>query len=337
MKKIFFALFAVALIAFPVSAALGLPVLFTATGIGIASYLTPTPTSSAMAGLNKEIWVPDLMEGFYADDMFISECRDMSAFVDNDVINLAEAGVNPDVLINNSSYPIASAQRADGALALSLDTYDTENTLIRSIETAELAYDKRSSILYGHKQALKMKFLEYAAFRIAPTADGTFTPLVTTTGTDNGAGLKKLTFADVLTLQKRFDEAEIPAEGRILVLSVQHRSDLQAENITLYNQLMSTNQLYGFKLYSLASKRLPRYNKTTGAKVAWMAAAAPSTDSVASIAFHKDEVMRAQGSVDMFAKEKDPEQRGDLIGFQMRGLSMPIRNKGIAAIYSPAV
>ena len=67
------------------------------------------------------------------------------------------------------------------------------------------------------------------------------------------------------------------------------------------------------------------------------AAAAAGTDAVASIAFHKDEVMRAQGSQDLFLREKDPETRSDIMGFQMRGLSVPIRNKGIAAIYSAAV
>ena len=44
--------------------------------------------------------------------------------------------------------------------------------------------------------------------------------------------------------------------------------------------------------------------------------------------------MRAMGTVDMFAKEKDPEIRGDIIGFQMRALALPIRNKAIGAIYT---
>lgn len=337
MKKTIFSLIALFVFALPVSAALSIPLAVSAIGIGITSYIATAPVGSAMAGLNKEIWLPDLMEGFYADDMFLSECRDMSAFVSNDTINLAEAGINPDVLINNTSYPISTAQRTDSAIALPLDTYDTENTTITAIETAELSYDKRASVIYGHKQALKMRFMEYAAFRIAPTTTGTFTPILTTTGTDDGNGNKALTFADIKKLQRLFNEAELPSEGRILVLSAQHQADLESADRQLYNQLMLTNTLYSFKIYNLASKRLPRYNKTTGAKVAWMAAAAPTTDVNASIAFHKDEVMRAQGSLDMFLREKDPELRGDMLGFQMRGLSMPIRNKGVAAIYSPAV
>jgi hypothetical protein len=303
----------------------------------VGSLIPSGQTGVAFAGLNKEIWLPDLMEGFYADDSFLTELRDMSAFVSNDVINLAEAGVNPDVLVNNTAYPIPFAQRTDVPIALALDTYDTENTLIRSIETAELSHDKRSSVLYGHRQALKMTFMQKAAHAIAPAADGVFTPLLTTTGANNGDGFKRLTYADILKLKKRFDNAEIPADGRILILSAQHQEDLELEDVNRYNLVMDKGVLRGFKLYFLADNRLPRYNKTSGAKVAYGAVAAPSTDTIASIAFHKDEVMKAQGTLDMFVREKDPEERGDIMGFQMRGLSMPIRGKGIAAIYNAAV
>jgi len=310
------------------------------TGAGVAGVvsLLNTVTGGAMAGLNREIWLAELMEGFYADDMFLSECRDLSPFVDNDIINLAEAGVNPDVLINNTTYPIATAERADGAIALVIDNFDTENQHVKNADLVELAYNKLTSIVYGHKQSLRMKIMEKAAHAIAPAADGTYTPLLVTTGADNGAGLKALKFEDILRLSKAFDDAEIPGEGRILVLSSQHRMDLMTANITLYNQLMASNVLYGFKLYTLATKRLPRYNKTTGAKVAFGAAAAPSTDTVASIAFHKDEVGRAMGTEKMYHSEaeNDPTYRRDVIGFSKRAMVIPIRNKGVAAVYSPA-
>jgi hypothetical protein len=337
LTRKFYAVFAVAILALVVTAATGANFFVAGGAVTALSLLPAGETGVAFAGLNKEIWLPELMEGFYADDSFLSEMRDMSAFVDNDVINLAEAGVNPDVLVNNTAYPISTSQRTDGAIALSLDYFDTENSLIRNIETAELAYDKRASIMYGHKQALRMTFMQKAAHAIAPSADSTDTPLLTTSGADNGDGFKRLTYADILKLKKRFDNAEIPADGRILILSSQHQEDLELEDASRYNLVMDKGVLRGFKLYFLADQRLPRYNKTSGAKVAYGAAAAPSTDTICSIAFHKDEVMKAQGSLDMFLREKDPEQRGDILGFQMRGLSLPIRNKGVAAIYSAEV
>jgi hypothetical protein len=336
MKKLI-GILSIALIALVAAPALGMTFL---GGIALFTALSFVPSGAdadvAYAGLNKEIWLPEIMEGFYASDMFLSECRDMTSFVSNDTINLAEAGVNPDVLLNNTSYPISYANRTDTPLALPLDTYDTENTLVQSIEIAELAYDKRASVLYGHQQALKMFVMERAAFRIAPATNAELTPLLATTGANDGLGRRALTFADIATLQRRFNDAEVPAEGRVLVLSSKHSEDLQNADRVLYNQLMTGGTLYGFKVYYLAGKRLPRYNHTTGAKVAWQAAAG-ATDSPASIAFHKDEVMRADGTVDIFVREKDPELRGDVMGLQKRALYMPIRNKGIAAIYSPVI
>jgi hypothetical protein len=268
--------------------------------------------------------------------MFVSEMRDLSAFVENNTINLAEAGVNPDVLVNNTSYPVPFAQRADVPIALPLDTYDTENTLIRNIETAELSYDKRASVIYGHKQSLQMMFLQKAAFAVAPATDGTFTPLLATTGAANTeTGLKRMSFKDVLKLKKRFDNAVIPADGRILVLSAQHQEDLEAEDVDRFNRVMDKGVLCGFKLYFLADKRLPRYHKTTGVKYGF-ATADDANISHASVAFHKMEAARAQGDIDLFLREKDPELRGDMLGMQQRALTVSMRNKGIAAIYSPA-
>jgi hypothetical protein len=335
MKKFYsiLALCAFALIISPVAGAFALPISF---GLSVVNY-SPS-TGMAFSGLNREIWLAELMEGFYADDLFLSECRDLSPFVDNDIINLAEAGVNPDVLINNTTYPVAVAERADGAIALTIDNFDTENQAVKNADLVELAYDKLASIVYGHKQALRMKIMEKAAHAIAPASNTAFTPIITTTGANDGNGNKKLTFADILKLSQAFDDAEISAEGRILVLTSQHRSDLMNEDRTLFNQMMATNMLYDFKIYKLASKRLPRYNKTTGAKVAFGAAAVPATDVRASIAFHKDEVGRAMGSETMFHSkaENDPTYRRDVIGFAKRAMVIPIRNKGVAAIYSPA-
>lgn len=288
-----------------------------------------------MAGINKEIWLPELMEGFYADDMFLSEARDMSAFVENDKINLAEAGVNPAVLVNNTTYPIAVSQRGDTPISLELDTYDTENTLIRNIETAELSYDKRSSVLFGHRQSLRMTYMEKAIHAYAPSTNTADTPVIKTTGASDGNGKKKITFEDILNLETAYDEAEIPTEGRILVLSTAHKNHLKAEDMKLYKEIFNggTKEFGGFKFYTLARKRMPRFDVTTGGKIAY-GAAPTANDTICSVAFHKDEVMKSQGTLDMFAKMKDPEQRGDIYGFQMRGLAMPIRAKGIGAIYS---
>lgn len=323
------ALFCLALIVAPAfGAALAVPVAIA------LSFLPSGQSGVAYVGLNKEIWLPEILEGFYPDWSFVTEMRDLSAFVDNDVINLTEAGVNPAVFVNNTSYPIAFAQRSDVPLTLSLDTYDTENTLIRSIETAELSYDKRSSVIFGHKQSLQMTFMKKAAFVCGPTTHGTFTPLLAATGADNGSGLKALKYSDVQKLKRAFNNANIPMDGRILVLTTQHQSDLELEDAARYNQVMTQKTLAGFKIYEVSDDNCPRYHKGTGVKYVY-GAADDGNQSYASFAFHKMEVGRAQGSQDMFLTEKDPTHRGDILGFQMRALTTTLRAKGIGAIYSP--
>ncbi len=288
-----------------------------------------------MAGLNKEIWLPEIMEGFYPEASFLTEARDFSAFVENDKINLAEAGVNPNVLINNSTYPVPTSERGDLAISMELDVYDTENTLLRNAEKAEQSYDKMKSIMYGHKQAMLQRFQQKASHAFAPLSNASDTPVIVCTGGDNGSGNKSLKFEDILTLSQRWDDRDFPAEGRILVLSTQHVADLRKQSISQFKEFLKSNELFGFKVYKYS--KLPVFNKSTGVKKAFGAAATPATDVIASIAFHKQEVMRADGRVKMFADLDNPKERGDIIGFQKRGLAMPIRNKAISAIYSPAV
>lgn len=331
MKNLFalIAVFCLSAVFTPVFGALSMPL------IGLGSLIVGGGTVNA--GLNKELWLPTILEGFYADDMFLSECRDLSPFVDNDILNLAEAGVDPDVLINNTTYPIDIAERSDAPLSLEIDQFDTENTMLKHADKAELSYDKLASITLGHKNALRMKIMEKGLHAIAPAADGEFTPLLETTGIDNGSGNKAMKWKDVRDLQLAFDQAEMTSEGRIIILSQQHLADLETEDLDRFNKVMDKGEICGFKIYKLADKRLPRYNKTTGAKVAFGAAAAPSTDVHATVAFQKDEVGRAMGTTDMFFSkaENDPIHRRDVIGFMQRAMVLPIRNKGVAAIYSP--
>lgn len=289
-----------------------------------------------MPTLNKEIWLPEIMEGFYPDNSFLKESRDLSAFVDNNKINLAEAGINPNVLVNNTTYPVPMSERVDTPLEIELDYFDTENTVIRNAKKAELSYDKLASVVYGHRQALMVYFMKKAAHAYAPTANGTFTPVLKTTGADDGTGHRKLTFEDLMRLEDAFDEADMGAEGRNLVLSVKHLTHLRNEDMKLYKEMLKDNQILSFKLHRLATKHLPVFDSVTGAKKAY-GAAVGANDTISSLAFHKDEVMRADGDLDMFSVLKDPEARGDIIGFQKRGIAMPLRNKGIGSIYSEKI
>jgi hypothetical protein len=79
-----------------------------------------------MADLRTEVWVKQLTKNFYPDTSFLKCAKDFSPLVENHAINMTEVGVDPEVLINNTTYPISVTQREDTPLRMELDKFQTE-------------------------------------------------------------------------------------------------------------------------------------------------------------------------------------------------------------------
>lgn len=288
-----------------------------------------------MAGINKEVWLDILMEGFIPADGFLGRSVNLDAQVENNTINIAEAGVDPNVLVNNTTYPIPSSQRKDNPFAIPLDTLDTENTIVRNVEQMESAYDKMASVVRGHKKSLRAMCARRAAHAWSPGKSDSFNPVWAADGAGNKHGYKKISFDMLYAMAAEFQGMDVPMESLVAVLHPYHLADLHAENAKAYKELIEGRKLCGtFDLFITSATA--KYNGTTGEKTAFGAVGA-DTDAISSFMYSADEVMRAMGDDDMFLREKDPEQRADLIGFQKRFIALPMRNKYTGAIYSPKV
>ena len=289
-----------------------------------------------MAGINKEIWIAQLMEPFYAEASFLDYAQDMTQFVEFNTINLADAGIDPAVLVNNAVWPIPVTQRTDTPIAIPLDTLDTVNSLVRNIEEMESAYDKMESILGAHRRALRSASLQRAAFAYSPTGNTANTPVLVASGAVRAdTGRKKLVINDLIAAQAALDMIDAGPD-RVLVLHPYHVQDLLEQDATAFKDFASRPSgqivnLYGFKLDKYRSTAV--YDGA-GAKKAFGAAAVPATDQYSSFFFMRNEVMKADGSVKMFDRLNDPEQRGDTVGFQKRFKALSIRNKYFGAIRS---
>ena len=281
--------------------------------------------------IEKQIWISMLMEGFYPSRTFLARSVDMTAMVEYNKINLAEAGVAPEVLVDNTTFPVPTASRTDTPLELPLHTFDTKNTVVRNVEAMELAYDKMESVVRQHRNTLQAKTAAFAANNWAPQTNKDLTPVKATSGADNKRGLKSLSFQDILDLDAWFRSQDIDPSTMVAVLNPYHLADLMAEDMKLYKEMLTGNKIFGFDLYTFS--QLPYYNASTGAKVVF-GTAAQDTDTQCSLFYCANEVMRADGDIEVFAKYKDPGERGDVIGFQKRFTALPIRNKYQAAIYS---
>ena len=257
--------------------------------------------------LNKEVWINQIMEGFYPDDSFLQKAKDFSGFVENDRLHIASAGIDPKVLINNTTYPIKTVEHED----------------------------KLESVISQHRATLRKSVAMKAIHAFAPTANTTDTPVIQTSGLAT-AGRKRLTFADILALKERFDDADIPLTDRYIVLHPKHVTDLLLQDTELFKNLTNIKdgkpfQFAGFGFYSFA--QMPVYSVKDGAltKVAFNAVK-PANAQFASVAFYAGEVMKADGEIYMYSKEDDPGERATIVGFDKRFVALPIRGKGIGAI-----
>lgn len=261
-----------------------------------------------MAGLNKEVWVNQIMERFYPESNFLNYFTDMSSLVDNDKINLVEAGVDPEVLVNNTTYPIPTVQRVDTPIAIELDKFETKNTLVRRPEVIEYSYDQLESVVRGHRNSLQTKTGEKAIHAIAPQVSSAFTPVITTTGSvsvrDDDNTRHRMLVEDILALKMLFDEKDIPLEERYLVLHPKHVTDLVLLDFKSFKDITDLvngkpMRFAGFGM--LQFSRMPRYNRTTLTKVAFDAPP-NATDTFCSVAFQSAEVMKSDGELYMYVR-----------------------------------
>lgn len=289
--------------------------------------------------LQKQIWTDQIMTGFYPVASFLNYAKDFSPLADNDIINMADAGFDPDVLINNTTYPIAIKERADTPLSFELDLFETENTLVKNPEAVELSYDKMETVLYGHRMALQNTTSVKAAHAFAPYEDTEFTPVLQTTGEDNGDGFKRLRIEDILKLKRKFDALNIPVDTRYLVLDPRHTEDLILYDLKSFKDITDfvngiPKRFAGFNVLEFTKN--PTFNALTGVKNSF-GAVETVNDAFSSFAFSSQEVMKADGTVQMYERFNDPELRGTVVGFDKRFIALPIRNKGIGAIVATKV
>jgi len=287
--------------------------------------------------LNKEVWINQIMEGFYPDDSFLQKAKDFSEFVENDRLHIASAGIDPKVLINNTTYPINTVEREDEDNEIVLDKFETENTIVRRPDAIEYSYDKLESVISQHRATLRKSVAMKAIHAYAPSVDTADTPVIETTGLAT-KGRKRLTFADILALKERFDDADIPLTDRYIVLHPKHVTDLLLQDMELFKNLTEIKDgkpfnFAGFGFYSFAQMPVYTVQDKVLTKLAFNAVK-PENAQFASVAFYAEEVMKADGEIYMYSKEDDPGERATIVGFDKRFVALPIRGKGVGTIVS---
>lgn len=296
------------------------------------------PTTAFAAVAKKELAERELIKHFRHSGTWMERIPSKNQWVGNDVIKLNEIGADPDVLINNSTYPIAVAQRTDTSTAISLFKYDTTNTKITDDELYGLPYDKPGSVQMQHRETLEERTQEHALHSLAPAGNTASTPVIETTGADDGTGRLRLISADLINYKKTLDNLKIPAKGRVLVLCADHVADLLLEDKALNMQYQNhttgaiAKNYYGFEIYEDIYS--PEYDASLD-KIPF-GSATPGTK--ASVLFLASRTAKARGSVARYMSkaEDDPKNRETVVGFRLYFIAIPTSLLGQGAIVSGA-
>ncbi len=282
-----------------------------------------------MAGVLKEIWTGEMVKSLRRglDGSWLAGVPDDSSIVENDVIHLVDVGVDPDVLVNNTTYPIPLQALDDADIAISLDKFQTKATPIKDDELYAISYDKIARVKESHANSINDSKFKKAAHALCATENTATTPVLTTTGAAGSDNRKAMTINDVIAMKKAMDKLGVPSDQRRLVLCSDHVNDLLAtdqkfrEQYNIDRENGVIGRLYGFDIYEFANN--PVYT-TAGVKKA-VGATAEAGEYQASFAFYVPRVFKATGSTKMHYSEavNNPTTQQNLINFRHYFVAMP--------------
>lgn len=301
-------------------------IVLNAAGVLLAGSM---PAGALHAGVFTEIWIGELvkkLKGFLSG-AWLDGIPDQSSIVNNDVIHLVDVGVEPEVLINNTTYPIDVQVLQDEDIPVSLDKFQTKATPVTDDELYAVSYDKMQRVRDAHASAIDEAKLRKAAHALCAQQNSATTPVLETSGEAGADGRKAITLADVLAMKSAMDGLGVPAEDRRLVLCPDHVNDLLATAQTFREQygIDRTNgtvaRLYGFDIYEFAGT--PLY--TAAGKKKAIDATAAAGEYHCSFAFYVPRVFKATGSTKMYYSEAgtDPQNQRNLINFRHYFIAMP--------------
>lgn len=252
---------------------------------------------------------------------------------EKNIIHIPIETFSPDVLINNTTYPIEVQEFEDGTVQLTLDKYQTKATSISDDSAMGASYPKIDSATRGHRRQINTTKYKKAAHAIAPAANTASTPIIELPDNYTANDV----YQAMVSVKDGFDKNEIPEDNRRFVMATDHYNKLLTDRERFGNLLVDHNtgkvnqQIAGFHVFTYVSN--PKYSATTKAKLAWGAIADPE-DKVGSFAFYVDNIGKKTGNTKQYFSPaaSNPTTQTNLLNYRHYFIAMPVQNKAIGAI-----
>lgn len=274
------------------------------------------------------------LDGIAELDVDVMELGAGSASESN-IIHIPRSMFKPDVLINNTTYPIALQAYTDDDVTVQLDKYQTKVTTLSDDQIVGASYKKIDVVTKGHTTQIGSTKYKKAIHALAAQTNGDDTPVLVATGDVTG-DRKRLLYEDLVSLKDKFDTMECPAENRRLVLTTEHWNDMLRDRKNFGDQLVNYKQgdlapqIAGFHIYQYVGS--PLYT-SAGAKKAF-GAIKEAGDLFGSVAFWKDNVAKKTGLTKQYfaPAANDPENQTNKLNYRHYFIAVPAEAKYLGVI-----
>lgn len=251
---------------------------------------------------------------------------------EQNIIHIPIETFSPEVLINNSTYPIEVQEYEDGTKSIALDKYQTKATSISDDAAMGASYNKIDTATRGHVRQINSTKYKKAIHALAPATHSVKTPVI---NLKDGYTAQDVVDA-MVDVKSAFDKDQIPEFGRRFVLSTDHYNVLLKDRQRFANLFVDHNtgkvnqQIAGFDVYTYVAN--PFYD-ATGKKVPY--GSVPAADAkVASVAYYIDNVGKKTGNTKQYFSpaHANPTTQTNLINYRHYFIVMPVQNQAIGAI-----
>lgn len=195
-----------------------------------------------MADLETGIWLqqyvePQLLDEFrnYKDDFIGTFSKPSPQAIDKD-------GIKFNKLINeigfhvNKATPFTPVEVPMKRGLVEWDKLDTDLTVVTDKELRAMAFDKENEIRRLHRESFQIGVRDYAMHKIAPNENTAGTPVIRTTGANDGTGRKKLLYSDLLKYYMGIEGLNLKDASKLfMILCAEHRQDLIEDRASTNN------------------------------------------------------------------------------------------------------
>lgn len=340
--------------ALAISAASGLPFAGILTGSSVLSLAGGATSGVLNMGLNIEIWHKSIVGNLFADNSFLSKAFNADEYVTGSLVHIPNAGRPSRTEKNRTNVPATAKKRVDKDVEYKMAEFTTDPVYIPNIDTVELSYNKRESIISEDRAVLHETISNDILLCWSPTKA---TSKLKTSGSavashlNGSTGFRKaISVADVFRIMTLFNDKNVPQEGRYALLDAHMYSQLlnsmtDKDALAFHAAADVKNGVVG-KLatfnFMLRSKSL--IYKADGTPLEWLVdndddpQTFSATDNAGALFWHDKYVCRSLGEIKMFGDESNPLYYGDIYSFLMRagGTIMRSDGRGVIALIQDA-